>query len=97
MGQNLGKFWSINWSYFGPNLGNIYCWANYGQNMDHKLVIKWEKFDHERIGAKIGQSMAHKMGKIWARFGQISDNVFLCMWYMVLLAVFVTGTGQNVV
>ena len=70
MGQNLGKFWYINWSYFGPNMGNIYCWANYGQNMAHKLVIKCAKLDNEIIGAKIGQNMAHKMCKIWARFGQ---------------------------
>ena len=51
-------------------MDTIYCWANYGQNMDHKLGIIWEKFDHVRIGANYGQNMVHKMGKIWARFGQ---------------------------
>ena len=76
MWQNLGKFWSINWSYFGPNMGNIYCWSNYGQNMDHKLVIKWEKQDHVYIGEKIGQNMVHKLGKIWARFGQNREQCF---------------------
>ena len=76
MWQNLGKIWSINWSYFGPNMVNIYCWANYGQNMDHKLGIKWAKYDHVYIVAKIGQNMVHKMGKIWAIFGQNLEHGF---------------------
>ena len=90
MVQNLGKFWSINWSYFGPNMGNIYCCANYGQNMDHKLVIKWAKSDHRKVGAKYGQSMVHKMGKIWARFGPISDKV-LCIGFVGVLCVLCYG------
>ena len=58
----------------------IYCCANYGQNMDHKLVIKWEKLDHGYIGAKIGKNMLHKLGKIWARFGPNLDNDFSMYW-----------------
>ena len=78
-----GKIWSINWSYFGPNIGQnmdiIYCWAIYGQNMDHKLVIKWAKLDHEKVWAKYGQSMVHKLGKLWARFGPNREPCFACM------------------
>ena len=101
MGQNLGKFWSINWSYFGPNMGNICCWANYGQNMDHKLVIKWEKFDHEKVLAKIGQKLGKTWYIKWAKYGQdldkIGNNVLCVGWCVVLLGVFVTNAGQNMV
>ena len=92
MGQNLGKFWSINWSYFGPNMGNIYCCANYGQNMDHKLGKMWAKLDHVYIGAKYGKNRTiailwQKLGKIWcikwAKYGQDLDKIWnkvLCVW-----------------
>ena len=48
--------------------------------MDHKLVLKWEKFDHRKVGAKYGKNMAHKLGKFWARFapalcvGNVEEN-----------------------
>ena len=48
--------------------------------MDHKLGIKWAKFDHVYIGAKYGQNMAHKMGKIWARFGPNLEQGFSMYW-----------------
>ena len=43
--------------------------------MVHKLVILWAKLDHGKVGAKYGQIMVHKLGKIWANFGPISDKV----------------------
>ena len=89
MGQNLGKFWSINWYYFGPNMVNIYCWANYGQNMDHKLVKIWSKLDHGKVGAKYGKSMVHKLGKIWARFGQNRNQCYLYLFCLCIWCVFV--------
>ena len=58
----------------------IYCWANYGQNMDHKLDKLWEKQDHKRNWAKYGKNMVHKMGKMWARFGPNMEQCFV-YWF----------------
>lgn len=61
-------------------MGNIYCCANYGQNMAHKLVIKWEKLEHVYIVAKFGQNMVHKLGRIWAKFGPNIEQGFSMYW-----------------
>ena len=78
-------------------MDKICCWAIYGQNMVHKLVIKWEKLDHRKVWAKYGQSMVHKMGKIWARFGPNREHGFAMYVVYGFVGVFVTGTGQNIV
>ena len=78
-------------------MDNNHCWENYGQNMSHKLVIKWEKFDHEIICAKYGQNMAHKMGKIWARFGPNREQGFSMYGVYSFVGVFVMCTGHRMV
>ena len=74
----------------------IYCCENYGQNMDHKLVIILEKFDHVRIVANYGQNMVHKMGKIWARFGPNIEHYFVCRLVYSFVGVFVTNKGHRI-
>ena len=75
----------------------IYSWANYGQNMDHKLVIKWAKLDHGKVGAKYGQSMVHKLGKLWARFGPNRDHDLCVGSVYGFVGVYVTNVGQKIV
>ena len=54
----MGKICAINWTKYGANYGqdlldikvilsmNCILWSNFGQNMVHKLVLKWARFDH---------------------------------------------------
>ena len=54
----MGKVCAINWTKYGANYGqdlldikvilsmNCILWSNFGQNMVHKLVLKWARFDH---------------------------------------------------
>ena len=60
----------IFWSYYGQNMDHVYIGANHGQNMAHKLVKIWEKYDQQRNGAKYGKNMTKIWCIKWAKYGQ---------------------------
>lgn len=49
----------------------------------------WAKLDNGKVGAKYGQSMVHKFGKIWAIFGPNRNQCYLYWFCLCILCVLV--------